>query len=72
MKEKLEDLQIRERLLETIKNLSDRDRTLMTLYYYENLTYKEIAQAFNCSVSNVIKVHQKLLNILNDKINNKI
>ena len=54
----------KERLLKVIKNLSDRDRTFMNLYYYENLTYKEIAQIFDCSVSNISKVHQKILGCL--------
>lgn len=58
----------KERLLNVIKDLNDRDRMFMSLYYYENMNYKEIAQILSCTVSNVSKVHQKILNALKVKL----
>ena len=41
MEEDIEKKEIQTRLLNLIKNLSDRNRTILSLYYYEDLSYKE-------------------------------
>lgn len=58
----------KERLLKVIKELNERDRMFMSLYYCENMNYKEIAQIFGCTVSNISKIHHKILNALKVKI----
>jgi RNA polymerase sigma factor for flagellar operon FliA len=48
-------------LLEALKRLNERDRLLLTLYYYENLNYQEIAEVLNISVSRVSQIHSKII-----------
>lgn len=47
-----------------IQELDERDRILITLYYYENLNYKQIAEVLNITVSRVSQIHTKILNEL--------
>lgn len=55
-------------LLEALKKLNERDRLLLTLYYYENLNYQEIAQVLNISISRVSQVHTKILGKLKTEL----
>lgn len=63
-----EQREIMEDLRGVIIGLSDRERIMLTLYYYEDLTLKEIAQIMNCSVECVADVHQKILTALKSKL----
>lgn len=51
-------------LVNVIKDLPERDRTILSLYYYEDLNYKEIAQILNITVSHVAELHSKIIRIL--------
>jgi RNA polymerase sigma factor FliA len=51
-------------LLEALKRLNERDRLLLTLYYYENLNYQEISEVLNISVSRVSQIHTKIISKL--------
>jgi len=55
-------------LVNAIKELDERDRLVLTLYYYENLNYKEIAQVLNITVSRVSQIHSKIINELKLKL----
>ncbi len=59
-------------LIEAIKELPERDRLIISLYYYENLSYKEIAQILNITVSRVSQIHTKVMKILKKSLLNKI
>lgn len=54
----------KEALIEAIKKLNERDRLIITLYYYENLTYKEIAQIMSITVSRVSQIHTRITELL--------
>lgn len=60
----LEKKDIKERLLELIKELNEKERIVLSLYYYEDLNYKEIAQVLNITVSRVSQIHTRVLNML--------
>jgi RNA polymerase sigma factor for flagellar operon FliA len=45
------------RLSEAIANLPDRERLVMTLYYYEEMTMREIGLALGVVESRVSQVH---------------
>ena len=60
--------EMKEILVEEIKNLSERDRLIITLYYYENLNYKEIASVLKITVSRVSQVHTRIIKKLKEKI----
>src|ERR1035437_7297922 len=49
--------ELEERLAEAIANLPDRERLVMTLYYYEEMTMREISLALGVVESRVSQVH---------------
>lgn len=53
--------QVREILLEAIEDLPERERLIITLYYYEELTFKEIGQVLQLSESRVFQIHAEVL-----------
>lgn len=55
-------------LLSTIRNLCERDRLIITLYYYENLNYNEIADILNITISRVSQIHSKIIKELKGKL----
>lgn len=59
--EAMDKNEAKELLIKAIKNLDERDRLVLTLYYYENLNYKEIAQILNITVSRVSQIHSKII-----------
>lgn len=66
--ETAEDLEAKELLVEALQNLEERDRIIITLYYYEHLNYKEIAQILGITVSRVSQVHSKIIKKLRSKL----
>ncbi|MDP3442233.1 MAG: sigma-70 family RNA polymerase sigma factor [Ignavibacteria bacterium] len=60
----LEKKDMKNKLLDLIKGLAERERTILSLYYYEELNYKEIAQVLNITVSRVSQIHSRTLNSL--------
>lgn len=66
--EKLEEKDTKKELQHALKNLPERERMIMVLYYHENMTLKEIGETINISESRVCQLHaqaiMKLRNIL--------
>ena len=66
--EKMEEKNVKEELGWALKKLPERERTIMVLYYRENMTLKEIGAAMSMSESRVCQLHaqsiMKLKNIL--------
>ncbi|MFO7445034.1 MAG: sigma-70 family RNA polymerase sigma factor [Ignavibacteriaceae bacterium] len=58
----------KELLVKTIKELGERERMIITLYYYEELSYKEIADVLSITVSRVSQVHTKIMAQLKNKL----
>lgn len=48
-------------LAETIENLPEKERLIITLYYYEELMFKEIAELLHVSESRISQIHSKVL-----------
>ena len=57
-----------ELLGKAIKELPDRDRTILGLYYYEHLNYQEISQVLNITVSRISQIHSKIIKTLKTKL----
>ncbi len=55
-------------LVNSIKELNDRDRIIISLYYYEHMNYKEIAKVLDITVSRVSQLHSKIMKELRKKI----
>jgi RNA polymerase sigma factor for flagellar operon FliA len=51
-----------------LKNLAERKRLVMTLYYYENLTFKEIGDVLEVSESRICQIHTQVINDLRKKL----
>jgi len=48
-------------LMSAIEKLSDREKTILSLYYVEELTLKEIAYAMDISIPRVSQIHGKII-----------
>ena len=66
--EVVDKIEEKEILVESIKNLNERDRLIISLYYYENLNYKEIADVLSITVSRVSQIHSKIMKELKQQI----
>lgn len=68
--EQLEEKDVKKELEGALKRLPERERTIMVLYYHENMTLKEIGDAINISESRVSQLHaqaiMKLKNLLSE------
>jgi RNA polymerase sigma factor for flagellar operon FliA len=51
----------KEILVAAITALAERDRLVITLYYYEELTFKEIAHVLKISESRVFQIHTSVM-----------
>lgn len=63
----LEDLETRRMLAEFITSLGDREKTVLTLYYFEGLTMSEIGQVLGVTESRVCQIHAKAILQLRSK-----
>lgn len=67
----LENLENEERLgviRDYLKSLKEKKRHVMMLYYYENLTFKEIGTLLNVSESRVCQIHTQVVADLRIKL----
>ncbi|MFM8568786.1 MAG: sigma-70 family RNA polymerase sigma factor, partial [Candidatus Kapaibacterium sp.] len=55
-------------LLTYLKNLPERKRLVITLYYYENLTFKEIGTLLSLTESRICQIHTQVCNELRTKL----
>jgi len=54
---KLMENELRSRLAQSVDKLGERERTVISLYYYEKLKLKEIAEVLGVSESRVCQIH---------------
>jgi len=57
--ENLEEIELRQRLAMALRKLPQRTQLLLSLYYYEGLTMKEIGQVLDLSESRVSQLHAR-------------
>jgi len=67
-----EELVCRQETYDTLKNnivqLPEREKQVVSLYYYNNLTYKEIGRVLEISESRVSQLHSKAISRLRSKL----
>jgi len=56
-----EDKELKEILVDTIDRLPVKEKTVISLYYYEELTYKEIGYILELSESRISQIHSKAI-----------
>jgi RNA polymerase sigma factor for flagellar operon FliA len=55
-------------LLNFLQALPEKKRLVMTLYYYEDLTFKEIGKVLEVSESRVCQIHSQVIGTLRTKL----
>jgi RNA polymerase sigma factor for flagellar operon FliA len=55
-------------LAEAIEELPERERVILSLYYWDELTFKEIGKVLNLSESRVSQLHAKALLLIKAKL----
>jgi len=61
---------IRKVLIRAIQQLPEKERMVLTLYYYEELTMKEIGQVLKVTESRVCQIHSKAVLTLKSRLQN--
>lgn len=59
--ENLEQKEMRRLLAEALRNLPEKERQVLELYYYSELTYKEIAAVLSVTESRISQIHTKAI-----------
>ena len=59
--EKIEENELKKVLKETLRFLTEKERKVIELYYYEELTLKEISKVLSVSESRISQLHTKAL-----------
>ncbi len=67
----LEREELRTALIERLEELNENERLVITLYYYEKLTLKEIGKVLEISESRVSQIHSKAILKLRSKLMSK-
>lgn len=57
----IESNEVKEFLHHAISRLSDKEKGIISLYYYEEMTLKEIGEVLNITESRVSQIHTKLI-----------
>jgi RNA polymerase sigma factor for flagellar operon FliA len=68
----IEEEEMRKVLLEAVKQLPEKTRLAITLYYYEKLTFKEIGKILNVSESRISQIHSETMTKLKKSITKMI
>ncbi|MBW4828708.1 MAG: FliA/WhiG family RNA polymerase sigma factor [Clostridiaceae bacterium] len=55
----VEKKEVKEILVKAIENLPDKEQLVISLYYYDELTYKEIGHILELSESRISQIHSK-------------
>jgi RNA polymerase sigma factor for flagellar operon FliA len=66
--ESIANEELRELLIETLNAMAEKPRIVLTLYYYEELTFKEIGRVLNISESRVSQIHSEAILNLRRKV----
>lgn len=64
--------ELKEMLLEALKTLTENEQKVITFYYYEELTLKEISQILSVSESRVSQLHTKALRKIKDRLGDSV
>ncbi len=62
----LQQEELRHRLVQAIRALPERPKTVISLYYYSHLSYKEIALLFDVTESRVCQIHREAVALMRD------
>ena len=66
--ESIEKEELKKMLAESLESLTDKEKKVILLYYYEELTLKEISEVLEVSESRVSQLHTKALQKMREKL----
>lgn len=66
--EALDKVELKKKLVEALQMLTEKEQKVVTLYYFEELTLKEIANVLDVSESRVSQLHTKALQKMKTKM----
>lgn len=69
---RVERNELKEILIESLESLTEKEKKVIILYYYEELTLKEISLSLEVSESRVSQLHTKALQKMRNKMGNNI
>jgi RNA polymerase sigma factor for flagellar operon FliA len=64
--------ELKEMLVEALKTLTEKEQKVITFYYYEELTLKEISQILSVSESRVSQLHTKALQKIKTQLGDSV
>jgi len=67
----IEIMETKQTLADAIDQLSDKEKKVITLYYFDELTLKEISVILGVSESRVSQIHTKAILLLKAKLSNQ-
>jgi RNA polymerase sigma factor for flagellar operon FliA len=70
--ETFDKAQLSEALAYHIERLTEKEKTILNLYYYEELTYKEIAEIMDLCESRISQIISGILAQLKEKLKDNI
>ncbi len=68
----LEKQELKQQLMEALKTLTEKESSVITFYYYEELTLKEISRILEVSESRVSQLHTKALQKIKQQLGNSV
>lgn len=68
----MEKEEMKKALIETLKHLTENEKKVITLYYYEELTLKEISRILEVSESRVSQLHTKALQKMRQRLGGEV
>lgn len=68
----MEKEELKELLIKTLETLTEKEKKVIILYYYEELTLKEISKILEVSESRISQLHTKALQKMKMKLGNYI
>jgi RNA polymerase sigma factor for flagellar operon FliA len=68
----VEKQELKKKVAEAIDTLTEKERSVILLYYYEEMTLKEISRVLDVSESRVSQLHTRSIQKLKDRLGNYI
>lgn len=63
---------LKQNISKAIDMLQEKERLIISLYYYEDLNYKEISKIMGLTESRISQIHSKAIKKLREKLNDLI
>jgi RNA polymerase sigma factor FliA len=68
----LQQSEVKDILAKSIDTLPEKEKLVVVLYYYENLTLREIGQVLNVSESRICQIHTKVIARLRSHLTKRV